>query len=155
VARPEHYDCAYLDSCVLSRYCKRDEGWQRVQQIMDAADQGQIELYVSMFSYVECLSQTPTPNPDIGTEARVRERLDSERMNKVEFSRAVALHARELHLTHQYKLGDAIHIASALEAEVDVLFTFDKDDFPIGERVGGVWVDLPYLAGDPSLFDPE
>ncbi|WP_284746461.1 type II toxin-antitoxin system VapC family toxin [Amycolatopsis sp. RTGN1] len=155
MARPDPYSTVYLDSCVLTRFFARGDGWERVQRIMDAADAGQFEIYVSTFSLVECLAQSPTPHPDVGLDARVLQYVDGPRVVLVEFGREVALQARDLHLIKQYKLGDAIHIASALEASVDVLFTFDEDDFPIGTKVGAVWVDLPYLPGEPTLFDHD
>ncbi|WP_409186737.1 type II toxin-antitoxin system VapC family toxin [Amycolatopsis sp. VS8301801F10] len=153
MARPDSYTLAYLDSCVFTRYYTRGEGSHFIQQIMDAADARQFEICTSTFTLVECLGQSPTPRPDVGMEARVQKHLDSPRVTLVEFSREVALQARELHLTKQYRSGDAIHLASAVEAGADVLFTLDNDDFQIGQRVNGVWIDNPYLPGDPNLFD--
>ncbi len=155
MARPDSYEMAYLDSCLFARYFARGAGWERIQRILDAADAKQFEVCTSAFTLVECLAQSPTPNPDMGLDARVLSRLDTPRMALVEFSQPVALRARELHLTKQYEAADAIHVASAIEAAADVLFTLDEDDFPIGTRVGDVWVDLPYLPGGPSLFDEE
>ncbi|WP_433263298.1 type II toxin-antitoxin system VapC family toxin [Micromonospora vinacea] len=68
-----------------------------------------------------------------------------------EFARWVALHARRL--AHQYRLKnfDAIHVASAVEADANVFMSADKD-FPQGQLIEGVWVDEPYEPGDPPLF---
>lgn len=152
-ARPDKYDIAYLDSCVFTTYFLRHDGWERIQRVMDAADAGGFVIVASTFSLVECLGQSPSPHHDVGHESRVRTHLDSPRVQLVEFSRHVALHARELHITKQLDLGDSIHMASAIEAGADVLFTFDTD-FPLNSYEAGVWVSEPYLPGDPNLFDP-
>ncbi len=55
-------------------------------------------------------------------------------------------------LHKEFNLGDSIHMASAIAAEVNVLFTYDKG-FSIGTRRRGIWIDEPYLPGEPSLFD--
>jgi predicted nucleic acid-binding protein len=69
-----------------------------------------------------------------------------DRIVQVEFSRRVAQAARKLAYMYQLKNYDAIHLASAVDAGVDVLMTWDKG-FPLGQRVEGVWVDEPYEFG--------
>ncbi|TDV46286.1 hypothetical protein [Actinophytocola oryzae] len=71
-------------------------------------------------------------------------------------NRATALKARQLLLANVIKGGtcDAIHLAGAIEQEADVFLTFDTDDFPVGQRVEGVWVDEPFFPGDgTNLFN--
>ncbi|MEU3273899.1 PIN domain-containing protein [Saccharomonospora sp. NPDC006951] len=155
MARPDPYHVAYFDSCVFTRLFTRGRGWPLIQNIVDAADAGRFQLCTSMFSLVECLSQPPSARPDIGLEARILDHLDTDRLVLIEFSRSVALRARELHLTKKFRIGDAIQIASACEARADVLFTTDEDDFPIGQRFEGIWIDTPYLPGDRTLFDAD
>lgn len=158
VARPESFDLAYLDSSVFIRYMQRKDRWQVVERLLYAAEANQFELMTSPLLLVECLGQRPSPNYDAGRDARALELLDNPRLIPVEFNRATAIRARDLHLTCTVKGGtcDSIHLAGAIEHEADVFFTFDTDDFPIGQRVDGVWVDEPFFPGDEnSLFGDE
>ena len=71
----------------------------------------------------------------------------------VEFDFTVAKKARELRLGGIVtKAPDSIHLAHAIVAHAEVFFTLDKDDYPLGSTVEGVYVSRPYLLGDPDLF---
>ena len=154
MTRPDSFDLAYLDSSVLVRYMRRDSGWEAVDRLLLAAEARQFELLTSPLLLVECLGQRPGATYDAGIEARTLDLLDNPRLIPAEFNRATALRARHLHLTGAIRgTCDAIHLASAIENEADVFLTFDTDDFPVGQRVDGVWVDEPIFPGDePHLF---
>ena len=63
----------------------------------------------------------------------------------------MAIRARQYAQLHRLRNYDAIHLASAVEARADVLMTWDRD-FPHGQTIDGVWIDVPYEPGEPSLF---
>jgi predicted nucleic acid-binding protein len=150
VVRPDSFDLAYLDSNVFIRYVRRGSSWQVVDRIIRAAEANQFDLMISPLLLVECLGQQPGPAYDVGSEARALALLDNPRLSPVEFNRSIAIKARHLLLDGTVTGGvcDAIHLASAIEHEADVFLTFDTDDFPIGRRIGGLWVDEPFFPGD-------
>lgn len=129
---------------------QRGDGWQIVDRIIRAAEAGQFDLMISSLLLVECLGQPPSPTYDVGSEARALALLDNPRLTPVEFNRSTAIKARQLLLNTTVTGGvcDAIHLASAIEHEADVFLTFDTDDFPVGQRIDGVWVDEPFFPGD-------
>ncbi len=114
--------------------------------LMGLADKGQFVLATSTTVLIEALGQSPNVKVNEQVEAVILQILDSPRIRPVEFSRRVALYARDLVLRKKMPKWDAIHLASAVEAKVDVFFTTDNDH-PIGEKHDGVWVDFPYLPG--------
>lgn len=152
MTRPNVFDLVYFDSNVFIRYMKRGPGWELIDRILRAAEANQFNLMISPLLLVECLGQQPRPNYNTEDEARALALLDNPRLSLVEFNRSTALRARHLLLAGTVKGGvcDAVHLASAIEHEADVFLTFDTDDFPIGRRIEGVWVDEPFFPGDEA-----
>jgi predicted nucleic acid-binding protein len=73
----------------------------------------------------------------------------------VEVDIAIAREARRLSREHRLRGADAIHLASAVRASCDVLMTWNKNDFPIGQNVLGVDVREPFLFGQGNLEDAQ
>ena len=71
----------------------------------------------------------------------------------IEVDLVVARDARRLSRAHRFRGADAIHLASAIRASCDVLMTWNKNDFPIGQTVEGVDVREPFLFGQVTLED--
>ncbi|MFU8849418.1 type II toxin-antitoxin system VapC family toxin [Micromonospora sp. SL1-18] len=142
----------YLDSnALIYAIMKRPDG-EPVLEVLRLAEAGKLTVAISTFSYVEVRgygNNDPYP-PD--RDRQVIELLDSPHIVRVEFSRRVALRARRLGYEHRLKGFDAAHLASAVEAAVDVFMSTDTD-FGRVRRIEGVWVDKPYAPGDPTLFD--
>lgn len=65
----------------------------------------------------------------------------------------IAREARRLSREHRLRGPDAIHLASAIRASCDVLMTWNKNDFPVGQTVEGVEVRAPFQFGQASLAD--
>ncbi|MGH3851080.1 MAG: type II toxin-antitoxin system VapC family toxin [Pseudonocardiaceae bacterium] len=141
----------YLDSNTLCRFMVGDHA-ETIGRIIEAVDAGQAELIISPLLLVECRAKPRNEPADEDLERRILDILDNPRHTPVEFTRTVALKARELALRHGMKNYDAIHLAHAIMAEVDVLMTYDKG-FPQDSDVEGVWVCAPYYWGAPTLFD--
>lgn len=72
----------------------------------------------------------------------------------VDVDLVVAREARRLSRVHRLRGADAIHLASAIRATCDVLMTWNKKDFPIGQTVDGVEIRDPFLFGQ-ATFDDE
>lgn len=71
----------------------------------------------------------------------------------IEVDLVVAREARRLSREYRLRGADAIHLASAIRASCDVLMTWNKNDFPIGQTVEGVDVRVPFLFGQATLED--
>ncbi len=151
MARPDSPEVIYLDSNTLCRFIIGDHV-ETIGRVIEAVDAGQVELIISPLLLVECRGQPRKDPIDDDLERRLLDILDNPRHTPVEFTRSVALKARELALRHGMKNYDAIHLAHAIMARADVLMTTDKG-FPLETEVEGVWVGAPYIFGAPSLFD--
>lgn len=153
MARPENPSLIYLDSNTIISVVKAEAGHEPVAEILRLAEAGRLTIAVSAVSYVEVrgTGRSQPYSPDL--DRRALQALDGPHVLLVEFSRHVALRARKLAYERRLKNYDAIHLASAIEADADVLMTTDTDDFPCGTLVQGVWVDKPYMPGDPVLFN--
>lgn len=97
-------------------------------QMLKAADNAEIELYTSSISIAECVSAGDDWGKDV--QEFFINILSSGRMFRlVQDSIFVAEQARDLRWTHNLVLkgADAIHVASALEAECKELVSWDAD----------------------------
>lgn len=99
-----------------------------MRKILAAANNGEVELYTSSISVAECVHAGGDSGPEvqrfyIGT-------LTSGRMFKlVQDSIFLAEKARDLRWKHNLNLkgADAIHVASAIEAQATEFLTWDTD----------------------------
>lgn len=153
MARPDSPGVIYLDSNTLCRFII-GEDVETVGRVIEAVDAGEAELIISPLLLVECRGQPRSGPVDEELERRLLGILDNPRHTPVEFTRSVALKARDLALRHGMKNYDAIHLAHAIMAEAEVLMTTDNG-FPLKTEVDGVWVGKPYYWGPPTLFADE
>lgn len=152
MARPSEFASIYLDSSAFIAVIKKEPGCEPIEEVLELADRRQIEVYASPVLLVEVRGQGRG-----GTDAVVEQQalaiLSGARLINVEFHRHVALRARDY--VGQYRLRplDAIHLASAVEAEVEVMWTLDRDFSGLWQSsVEGVWIDEPYEIGPPRLI---
>ncbi|MEV4180163.1 type II toxin-antitoxin system VapC family toxin [Streptosporangium canum] len=150
---PDNPSSVYLDSNALISVLAGRDGHEPVAQALELARQDKLILYVSTFSYVEVRGWgNGEPYPPVRDKAAL-DLLDSPSVIPVEFSRGVALKARKIAYTHELRNPDAIHVASAIYAEAEVLFTSDRQMCNRG-RIEGVYICAPYEIGGPTLFGP-
>lgn len=141
----------YLDTNALIHAILDKPAGKPVAEILRLAEAGKITVFVSVLAYVEVRGYSnndPFP-PEL--DQRCVELLDSAHLTRVEFGRRIALRARGFAYQYRLKNYDAVHLASAVEAEVDVFMSADTD-FLHGRFIEGVWIDDPYEPGDPRLF---
>jgi predicted nucleic acid-binding protein len=143
---------------------------QMMQRILHAANNKDILLFTSSVSIVECVSA----GEDYGKEVQefLVNVLTSGRMFKlVQDSIFIAEQARDLRWKHNIKLKtmDAIHVASALEADCTEFLTCDTDMSrpKVAEKINllgklGISVVRPslsqllpprYASSDPNLLN--
>jgi predicted nucleic acid-binding protein len=140
-----------MDSNTLIVGVLKRKGFEPVQGLLNLAQAGRIELYISALTYVEVRGAGRNDPYDADVDQAILAALDSPSFMIVEFYRGLAIRARQYTQTLRLKNYDAIHLASATEAQADVFMTWDTD-FARGTAVDGVWIDEPYEPGDPPLF---
>src|SRR3990172_812707 len=128
----------YVDSSCFVEYAKHQQGNSIASErekdiwifnrILNAAKKGDIELYTSVMTIVECL-HTGNKN-DIPAEAKrlFKSILTSGLVLKlVQTDIFIAQRARDLLWAHEINVKriDAIHVASAIEMECSEFLTFD------------------------------
>ncbi|MET8359349.1 type II toxin-antitoxin system VapC family toxin [Micromonospora sp. NPDC005171] len=153
MARPDYPSSIYLDSNTLIRALLNKSGAEPIAELLRLAQAGKIRIVISTLSYVEVRGWGKTDPYPSDLDDRCLALLDSPAIERVEFFREVAVRARRYAYTYRLSNYDAVHLASAVVASVDVLMTGDTD-FPHGRSIDGVWVDEPYAPGDPTLFGP-
>lgn len=152
MARPDNPTSVYLDSNTLIYAITKKPGYEPVAAVLRLAEARKIEAVISDLSYIEVRGwgkADPYP-PDL--DRRCLAALDSPSLTRVELSRGIAMRARRYAYGHKLDNYDALHLASAVEAQAGVLMTWDKDLLR-ARYVDGVWIEVPYQLGDPALFD--
>lgn len=153
MARPDNPANVYLDANSLIIGAMKRPGYEPVEDLLRLAEAGRVTLSTSTFSYVEVRGQANNDPYDEELDRKLIALLDSRRIEKVEFGRAVGILARRVAREHHLKNFDAVHLASAIMAEADVLMTWDKGfNKNRGHRVDGVWLDVPYFLGPDRLI---
>lgn len=143
----------YWDTCVfvflLSKHTEQDKKDKQVicKNCLQEAIDGKSEIYISTVSIVEInrTSETTYPIPSSVKET-ITNLVNQPFIKIVPADIARALEAREFIWQYSWlKTIDAIHLACALRAEVDELFTYDGN----GSQKG--LLDLNGLIGKPPL----
>jgi predicted nucleic acid-binding protein len=142
----------YWDSCLFIDFIadKDPNGSQRsrtFKELVNIARAGQSVILLSNI----VLAEVRPKKAKNGEHRELLEELLEFSRPFVQFyavSRSIALRAREVGGKHALSIPDAIHIATALEAKADVLFTYD------GLRSGKVnngLLGLNLVVGNPLL----
>ena len=153
--KPLHRVC--LDSSVVISHLTGDhpEHAAGISGLLHDSDTGKVQLFGSTLLLVEVLGGGFSAPVDPVMENRILRLLrDPDTMTLVPTSVQVGLLSRELRREFRLESPDAIHLASAVFAGVDFFMTLDADDFPIGQEVRGVHVQLPQSPSG-TLVLPE
>jgi predicted nucleic acid-binding protein len=107
-------------------------------QVEKAAREGKVEIYTSTATFVECVWIKGHPNKLAPEHEELIQKYFMHKFIKpINCDRPIAESARNLiwkfpHLQPK----DAIHVASAISQQVDILHTFDKDLLKLSGKVG-------------------
>ena len=113
---------------------------------------GQVELAGSTALLIEARgSGLIAPNP--AAETKIRNALLDPKFILINLDRATSVLARQLTLEHALKTWDAVHLASAVRFDADVMLTTDTKLLGIG-KVGRLDIKVPYDPGGAHLFSP-
>lgn len=151
MARPEKIKSALLDASALLGLVTGEPAFACLKPLLDAVDRGDIRLVESTAILVEV---RPHHGRDDEQNARVRadllSLLQSERTQLVDVNTVVARKAGQLATDLGLKTWDAVHLATAILAKVDVLVVRDGR-LPEGDYEG-VWVTLPFDLNEDNLL---
>lgn len=130
----------YWDASVFSAWLNKEEGrFDICDAILRAAEEGQVKIVTSAITLVEVfgyslaelhggnLSHQQITDKDYQVESL----FNAEYIEVVNVDRFIARTARDLRRNHpqlRRKTIDAIHIASALNTEVEELHSYDTED---------------------------
>jgi predicted nucleic acid-binding protein len=151
VARPERISSALLDASSLLGLITDDPDFRCLRSMLEAVDRGEIVLVESSAILAEVLRHH---GRDTEAHARARETmrdlLEAPETRLVDVSTVVARKAAELRVDLGLRTWDAVHLATAIIAKVDVLVVRDGR-FPMGDYEG-VWVTGPFDLNDGNLL---
>jgi predicted nucleic acid-binding protein len=150
VGRPDKVESALLDASSLLGVVTGEPAFACLKSLLAAVDRGEVRLVESTAILVEV---RPHYEDDGAENARVREDLlallQSRRTQLVDVNTVVARKAGQLAADLGLKTWDAVHLATAILAGVDVLVVRDHR-FPEGDYEG-VWVTGPFDLDDDKI----
>ncbi len=151
MGRPSKIERALLDASALIGVIKGELAFEGLRSLLAAVDRGEVTLVESTAILTEVQPQH-TGDTDSHALARetVRALLESPMTQLVDVSTAVARKAGNLRVEHGLTTWDAVHLATAVLAGVDVLVVRDGK-FPMGEYEG-VYVTGPFDIDEDKLF---
>jgi len=145
-------ESALLDASSLLGVVQGEEEFACLKSLLAAVDQGALKLVESTAILTEVLPHH-AQDTDAHKRARegVRALLESPDTQLVDVNTVVARKAGDLRAKHAgLKSWDAIHLATAILAGVDVLIVRDSK-FPMGDYEG-VYVSRPFDIDEDKLF---
>jgi predicted nucleic acid-binding protein len=139
---------ALLGLGLLPRLAPRRSGQSlRFAPVVRSAEEGNLTIVTSALTIAEVLYlRHHDPIPADSAEA-VRRFFEHEYILISELDRTLAENARELFWSHGTRPKDAIHVATALDANVEQLDTFDESLIAKSGTVG----NPPLVIGRPNL----
>lgn len=146
--RPERVSRVALDTSCLIGVVQGDADFKPLRSLLTKLGAGSVELVGSTALLAEFL-----PNHgrgDVALAHRVLQLLKRQ-ATLIDVTPSLAGLAAEFREAYGLKTWDAIHLATAITGQADILFVRDGR-FPIDTDVRGVWVSEPYdLDGDSLL----
>lgn len=135
---PGTTDQRYWDSATCLAYLLDEQGRaNECALVLDAAEDGKLEIVISTLTIAEVLALRGHARIPADLADTVRRFFRRRYFLVADVTRFIAEQARELVWTHGVKPKDAIHVATALEAGVPYLDTFDDGLIARSGQVGG------------------
>ncbi len=153
--RLPHY---YFEASVYVAIIKREvveghERWWHCRGLVDDAAAGKAVAVTSALTITEVVRNPDATNkqPHENTVTQLKGFFENDHLILVDVDRTVAEHARELIWTLPLRQVDAVHLASALAAECDVLWTYDDDLLKCNGKVPGIRIERPLWTGAAQM----
>lgn len=134
--RPDRVRSALLDASALIGVIQGEPAFTSLRPLLTAVDRGDVTLVESTAILAEVI---PAHQSDSSEHRRTREALrqllESPHTRLIDVSAPVARKAGDLRVQNGLKTWDAVHLATAIIGNVDVLFVRDSK-FPEGDYEG-------------------
>ena len=146
-------DRRYWDSdCFLGWLQAEEDKFELCRQVLNRAAAGEIVIITSALTLAEVLAVRGREKIGPDKRKQVTDFFKRTDITCMSITRTVAELARELVWDHGVMPKDALHVASAMHAKVDVLNTFDADLLAKNGQMGnpGLKIEKP-LLGQPDL----
>lgn len=150
----------YVDTCVyVVVFIGGDPGHptrlESATHVLEAAQRGEIDVVTSTLTIAEIFGTPMTgdhlpPADRAANVARAGDYFQASPETLVELDERLAHRAAALAQEHQLKGADAVHVASALRARCDRLYTWDDSILKI-ERIGGLEICAPAVGQQTAL----
>lgn len=142
-------DQRYWDSTVFFAWlADQHDAQEQCARIIRRAEEGEIEIVTSALAIAEVLWLPDKPPPDPKNRGEIRRFFQHDYIIPVEIDRRTALRAQDLVWDYdEVKPKDALHLASALVAEVPVFDTFDEPLQKLDGKIG----NPPLRIGEPYV----
>jgi predicted nucleic acid-binding protein len=152
VSRPRRI---YWDTGVFICFLNHQEQERRkiCEDILHNAKDGGVKLYTSLWTAVEVIRPKWIPHPQPLTDEQVHKIQAMFRwpwLLKVQVHEAVAFKAADLARIYGLKPADAIHAATAIMEEVDVLHAWDRDFSKVASLIN---IEAPSYVSQLPLID--
>ena len=140
------YSRPYLDTSVHIADVQNEPSREVSTRILSLAEQGGLTIIASTFVIAELVHATGemssvTPEED----AAIERRFLNNWTRIVALTIPIATVARRIAREHRLKPPDAVHVATALQADADVFLSWD--DHLLGRTIQGLACRQPYLVG--------
>lgn len=150
MGRPEQVRRALLDASALIGFIRGEPDFACLRSLLAAVERGEITLVESTAMLAE-VQPAHDGDADLHALARegVRTLLGAPTTELVDVSAVIARKAGDLRVKHRMSTWDAVHLATAVVARVDVLIVRDHK-FPLGDYEG-VYVTGPFDVDDDKI----
>lgn len=144
---PTRWRRLYWDSCNFISLISEDEATRAdvCQHILEDAENGSVEIVISTLTIAEVIRPKGAVILTIDQEESISSFFLHKYILTYDVTRAIAESARKLSRQHRLKPRDAIHLATALEADVDVFQTWNTRDF--GNLDVPIRIEVPTWTG--------
>lgn len=116
----------YWDSSVFIAFLKNEPGRADIcRLILEAAERGEVKIVTSAFTLAEVIKQPERPPISEEQERFIQAYFEREFIVIINVDRFIGNAARRIARDFQLKPADAVHVATATAANVDVMHSYD------------------------------
>ncbi len=149
-------DRRYSDSdCFLGWLLAEADKEEQCRVVLDAAERGNVLIVSSALTIAEVLAIRGRPRISGDRRALVEGFFRNEYIIIRNLTRRVAELARGMVWDHGIAPKDAVHVATALDAGLVLMNTFDRDLWGHSGKIGApsLTIEFPQIAEPPLPFD--
>ena len=140
----------YRDACVFHSLFGNEETVDSCIRIEKAAQDGQVQIYTSAVTFVECawVKTETDPTGNLNKLSPKHEEVIARYFQRsyivvVNCDRNISEASRKLLWQYPLHPKDAIHVASAIAQQVDVLHSFDDHLVRLNGKIAGLKICRP------------